>query len=267
MTGTLGLFSLVDLFQLLASSARTGRLGVDHPEGKAKVYFDNGRVVHAEFGANKGDEAIYALFADERGNFEFQIGLPAPDATVETATENLMLEAIRRLDESSRQSVLLPDDAVPLYTRNVPSASTLSLQPQEVAFLKQVNGRSTIAEIAEAFETDKDEVKRLVDRLVRAGVLKLRDKKPRTARLVTRLVRQPMPAGTVGVDKNILRNWERALGEMPHKVACRRPDGTVLLFAVTPVENVGPYLLVSMESLALADLSVNVALLVKPMLE
>lgn len=240
---------------------------MDHPEGKAKVYFDKGRVVHAEFGENKGDEAVYALFADERGNFEFQIGLPAPDATVQTATENLMLEAIRRLDESSKNSVLLPDDVIPIYTEKVPSASTLSLQPQEVKLLQHVDGRSSIVEIAESFETDKDEVKRLVDRLVRANVLKLRDKKPRTARLVTRLVRQPLPTGTVGVDKNILTSWERVLGAMPQKVACRRPDGTVLLFAVTPVEHVGPYLLVTMESLSLADLAVNVALLVKPVLE
>ena len=242
-------------------------MGVDHPEGKAKVYFDKGRVVHAEFGSAKGDEAVYKLFADERGNFEFQVGLPSPDTTVETATENLMLEAIRRIDENSKNSALLPDDVVPLYADNVPSASTLSLQPQEVALLQLVNGRLTVAELAEQSGTNLDEVKRLVDRLVRASVLKLRDKKPRTARLVTRLIRQPMLPGTVGVDKNILANWERALGEMPEKIACRKPDGQVLLFAVTPLEQVGPYILFSMETLALADLSVNVALLVKPVLE
>ena len=49
VTGTLGLFSLVDLFQLLAASGRTGRLAVQHPLGRARVYFEKGQVRHAEF--------------------------------------------------------------------------------------------------------------------------------------------------------------------------------------------------------------------------
>src|SRR5690606_38944681 len=44
VTGTLGLFSLIDLFQLLASARRSGRLSVDHPKGMARVYFDKGQV-------------------------------------------------------------------------------------------------------------------------------------------------------------------------------------------------------------------------------
>src|SRR5690606_26302067 len=42
VTGTLGLFSLVDLFQLLASARRSGRLTIDHPRGRARVYFEKG---------------------------------------------------------------------------------------------------------------------------------------------------------------------------------------------------------------------------------
>lgn len=102
MTGTLGLFSLVDLFQLLAASSRSGRLTVDHPQGAARVYFEEGLAVHAEFSGFSGEEAVFALFSDEQGSFEFMLGVPAPQATIETSTENLMLEATRRLDESRR---------------------------------------------------------------------------------------------------------------------------------------------------------------------
>jgi hypothetical protein len=255
----------VDLFQLLASSSRTGRLGIDHPEGKARVYFDKGRVLHAEFNDRIGEEAVYALFADERGSFEFQVGLPAPETTVTVATENLMLEAIRRLDESSRDSSMIPDEVVPLYAENVPSASTLSLQPQEVSLLQLINGQLTVLELATQAKTHPEEVKRIIDRLVRAGVLKLREKRPRTARLVTRLVRQELPTGVVGLDTNILANWQRVMGTEPTQVACRRADGKVLTFKVQPMNQVGPYILLSMETLALANLSVNAALLVKPL--
>src|SRR5690606_14912365 len=98
VTGTLGLFSLVDLFQLLSSARRSGRLTIDHPRGRGRVYFEKGVVVHADFAGLVGEEAVYALFADERGTFEFRIGMPAPEQTVTTSTENLVLEAVRRLD-------------------------------------------------------------------------------------------------------------------------------------------------------------------------
>src|SRR5690606_23940669 len=81
VTGTLGLFSLVDLFQLLAAARRSGRLSIDHPSGPAKVFFDKGQVVHAEFQGIAGEEAVYAIFADERGTFEFRVAIPAPSVT------------------------------------------------------------------------------------------------------------------------------------------------------------------------------------------
>ncbi len=94
------MFSLVDLFQLLAASARSGRLNIAHPEGNARIFFDKGRVVHADFGEEVGEAAVYALFADERGSFEFYVGQTAPQVSVTISTENLLFEATRRFDET-----------------------------------------------------------------------------------------------------------------------------------------------------------------------
>ncbi len=264
MTGTLGLFSLVDLFQLLASSARTGRLTVDHPIGRARVYFDKGRVVHADFAEDEGDSAIYALFGDERGSFEFQVGIPASKKTVQSSTENLMLEAIRRLDETSRDDdVMIPNDAVPVFDE-VDATSTLSLEPYEIELVKSMDGMHTIEDIAKISNIELDKIKLTIDRLVRIGVLKLRDKKPRTARLVTKLERGNLATGIVGLDKNILAQWGTILGDTPEQVACRLPDGRVLMFKAQPVEQAGPFIMFSMETLTVVDLPVNIALLVKP---
>ncbi len=265
MTGTLGLFSLVDLFQLLSSSARTGRLTVDHPDGRAKVYFDRGQVVHAVMNEQQGEEAVYTLFKDERGSFEFQVGIPASEKTVTSSTENLMLEAIRRLDENNRDDdVMIPDEGVPVFTGDINTKTTLTLEPQELELVKYMDGMHTILEIAAKTNTEKNVIKTAVDRLVRIGVLKLRDKKPRTARLVTRLERDTLPTGTVGVDANILVQWSTILGEDPKQVACRFPDGRVLMFKTKPIDKAGPFIMFSMETLAIVDLPVNVALLVKP---
>ncbi len=264
MTGTLGLFSLVDLFQLLASSSRTGRLAVEHPSGKARVYFDKGRVVHAEFNNLIGEEAVYALFADERGSFEFQIGLPAPEESVSTSTENLMLEAIRRLDENLRDSSTVPDDAVVMIADSVSVTDPLNLQAMEVALLRHIDGHLSVSQLADQAEIDIAEVKRLVDRLVKSGVLKLREKKARTARLVVQLSRQELSLGTVGIDPSIIGSWEKTLGRAVDNVACRREDGQVFSFRIVPVQQAGPHILFSRVTMAKAGLSVNAPLLVKP---
>lgn len=266
MTGTLGLFSLVDLFQLLAASSRTGRLAIDHPRGPARVYFDHGRVVHAEFVELAGEEAIYALFAQERGSFEFSIGLAAPTVTVTSGTENLVLEAIRRLDESRRDHgpVTISSEAVPI----VPEQSDrdrLELAGRELAVFEAINGDRTVLEIAIQTDLDPEEVRRVVDRLVKVGALKLRAKKPRTARLVTKLVREGRLApGVAGLDRNIMESWAKVIGFLPVQVACRRASGRVDVFRADPVEGVGPYIHFTRDTLFKADLAVDEVLLVKP---
>ncbi len=131
MTGTLGLFSLVDLFQLLAASARSGRLSVAHPEGKALIFFDQGNVVHADFAGQIGAAAVYALFADERGSFEFRLGQAAPQVSVTMSTQNLLFEATRRLDETRHSAA-----------DHAGSARAVSTQPRTARLVTQLSRES-----------------------------------------------------------------------------------------------------------------------------
>jgi DNA-binding Lrp family transcriptional regulator len=269
VTGTLGLFSLVDLFQLLAASSRSGRLTVDHPEGSARVFFEEGRVVHAEFGELTGEQAVYALFADEQGSFEFMMGLPAPRNTIETRTENLVLEATRRLDEARRDGEQTVDlEVVPGFsdstTREEDLSGNLSLSQAEVSLLRQVDGRRSVTEIAKAAATDPESTRDSVQRLLDVGILKIAGRRPRTARLVAQITAAKLPPGTAGIDPSIVNAWQKALGYPAQTVACRRPDGKVCLLMITQVPKAGPYLMISRDTLMQAGLAVNQPLLVKP---
>lgn len=272
MTGTLGLFSLVDLFQLLSSSSRTGRLLIDHPEGKAKVYFDKGKVVHADFEQLKGDAAIYELFKNEQGSFEFGVGLPSPEISISQSTENLLLEAIRRVDEyRNRQSQIeenqksaINDQAIPIFAEKAPDAGSLTLYAQEVAILRLIDGRNTVEMLAERAGMSLQETKQVVGRLAKVGALGIRGRKPRVARLVTQLAQTPLEPNTVGIDSNITTAWAKVLGGMPEEVACRLPDGRVQIFKLTSLTGVGPYILCSRDLLFTSSIAVNVPLLVKP---
>jgi hypothetical protein len=265
VTGTLGLFSLTDLFQLLASSGRTGRLAVHHPAGLARIYFDKGRVVYADFGGQVGEEAVFALFADERGSFEFQLGLPAPGVSISGPTEMLLMDVIRRLDESSKGVSPIPESAVPILTEGASASRTLGLEGRQLEVLKYVNGKYEVGEIAELAKLPADATREVLGKLLEAGVIRLSERKVRTARLVVQLSRRPLPPGAVGVDAQICAAWRKALGQMPRKVACRRPDGRIDTFALHPADQVGPYVLVARDTLLRSDLSAGTPLLVRPL--
>lgn len=275
VTGTLGLFSLVDLFQLLAAARRTGRLTIDHPAAGARIYFDRGQVVHAEFGELAGEDAIYTLFADERGAFDFRLGLPSPAKSIAVGTENLVLEAMRRLDEINRgttpregttaNAMAVSPDAVPALPVDVGlDHREFALNAEEVAVMAQVDGHRTVARIAANLGLDEDSVRTVCERLVRTGVLKLQNRRARTARLVTRLTKKRIPPLVVGIDPNILDAWTKVLGSDIKEVACRRDNGGVLLFEVVPMEGVGPYLELSRDTLVRSNLRVDQTLLVRP---
>ncbi len=267
MTGTLGLFSLADLFQLLSASGRTGRLVVQHPLGGARVYFDKGQVRHAEFGALEGVAAVSALFGDERGTFSFMANLPTPRVTVEVSTESLLLDALRQLDEQRRDD---PDDRPTVSRDAVPYAAEgvdndgLPLAELERRVVASVNGHWTVSRMAEELGVELREVQSAVARLVHVGSLRLRTRRPRTARLVVRLSGPGVPEGSVGVDEHIVRAWREVMGEAFGHVALRREDGRAFSAPMVAVAGVGPYLQVPRGTLLLFDLDVEESLLARP---
>jgi hypothetical protein len=266
MTGTLGLFSLVDLIQLLSGARRSGRLLVQHPRGDAKLYFEEGEIVHALFAELIGEEAVYALFADERGAFSFAAGLPAMERSVELGTRNLVLEAVRRLDEARRdeaQPVPYEPDMVPERSGAVDPAR-VTLGEGEHAVLAHVDGRRSLQRIADLSDLPVDEVSRIVGRLVAADVLVVRKRRPRTARLVVQRATGRIAPGTAAVDGTIVQSWTRSLGRRPREVVCRREDGRVVRFRLTEQEGAGPFLSLGRVTLLRSGLTVDEPLLVRP---
>lgn len=266
MTGTLGLFSLVDLIQLLSGAGRSGRLLIQHPRGDAKIYFEKGEIVHAWFGEVKGEEAVYALFEDERGTFEFVGGLPALEHTVEMGTQNLVLEAVRRLDESRRDQDEPPafePDVVPERNDAVDIAR-VTLGAEEHAILAKIDGHSSLQRIADRCGLLFADASRVVARLVAADVVAVRKRRPRTARLVVERAGFSIPHGSAAIDGTIVQAWAASLGKRPKQVVCRREDGRIDTFGLVEREGAGAYLWVGRLTLLRSGLRTQEPLLVRP---
>jgi hypothetical protein len=268
VTGTLGLFSLVDLFQLLAASKRTGRLSVQHPLGPARFYFDRGELRHAEFHTLEGAAAVDVLFGDERGTFAFVAGLPAPKVTVQGSTEAIVLDALRRLDEARRGDEAPPTpavgrDAVP-YGVDEGGSAGATLSESERRVVAAVNGHWTVGRIASELDVDPDEVAAAVARLVQVGFLRLRTRRPRTAQLVVVLAPPSVPDDRVGVDAGIVRAWREVTGADLAEVALRLSDKTAIAVPLVAVPGAGPHLQVPRALLVRLGLRVDDTVLARP---
>jgi len=101
LSGELGLISLFDLGQLLMLNGATGVLTLHNEGSKAYVYFVRGQIVNVvDDEYNEGEEAAYRLFGWKVGTYEFRPGTASDSRAITVATEGLMMEAARRLDES-----------------------------------------------------------------------------------------------------------------------------------------------------------------------
>jgi DNA-binding response OmpR family regulator len=91
--------SLVDVLQLLIMNKKTGILTITRNGDKAELFFDDGKVLHAEYRQFVGEEAVYNLGEWKDGVFRFETTPVAVTPTIHTATMNVLMEYCRVTDE------------------------------------------------------------------------------------------------------------------------------------------------------------------------
>jgi len=102
LTGRLETMPIADLVQVLHICRKTGLLRLTRGPGAASLYFDDGEIRHAEEGDASGEDAFYRLMAWTDAAFAFESGVKSAAASIRQATMSLLMEGLRRIDESKR---------------------------------------------------------------------------------------------------------------------------------------------------------------------
>lgn len=100
VSGSLSEMGLPDIIQILSAGRKSGALRVSYPAGEGAIFFQDGRIVDAESSAGWGETAVYELLGVQEGDFELDSNLRASQTTITKSTEGLILEGMRRFDES-----------------------------------------------------------------------------------------------------------------------------------------------------------------------
>ena len=137
------------------------------------------------------EEAVYGLFGWPEGEFRFEQGQkPAADAPVmpvPVSVENLIMEGVRRIDEWGRIKDRIPstDMIVRFIDQPGEKAKGVKLAPEEWRVFARINGRDTLAEIAQKTSLSEFDTCRIVYGFLTAGLVDVL-KKPKAAPPTTR---------------------------------------------------------------------------------
>ena len=105
--GRLEEMSMTDLLQSLEMGQKSCRLVVRHNGEQGELFFASGQCHDAKIGNIEGDDAVYKVIMWSEG--EFEIDFNAANASTRTTTTRgttgLLMEAMRLMDEASRDTV------------------------------------------------------------------------------------------------------------------------------------------------------------------
>jgi len=101
MTGKLSEINPVELFQLINSSQKTGKVQLTLDDGNAVVTFYEGELVETQYNDLSGKDAFFALLAKGEGNFTYTSGLTSEEKELPVigGFMGLIMEGMRRVDE------------------------------------------------------------------------------------------------------------------------------------------------------------------------
>ncbi|HWX54456.1 MAG TPA: response regulator [Verrucomicrobiae bacterium] len=102
--GTLAQMNVLDLLQSLDMGRKTCTLTLRNDGDKCIMFFADGQVNHALYGALKGDAAVYKVLTWVAGNFEIDFSGSSKEQTVTQSTQGLLMEGLRLVDESNRDT-------------------------------------------------------------------------------------------------------------------------------------------------------------------
>lgn len=174
--GSLKELHLPDVIQLVAVSSKTGAFQLVRGREEGRIYLEAGRIVHAEVGELKGEEAVFLLATWNDGSFHFLAGEAAPARTVTRSNTTLLMEAARRMDEWKILSKKIPSlDHVPCFQVPEGKQGQINLNTQEWLVLSKIDGQTSLSDIARKVGLSSFEVAKLLYGLVTMGAITLKE--------------------------------------------------------------------------------------------
>lgn len=171
-SGQLADMAIVDLLQTIEISRKSGTIELETDLGNATVWFREGKVIDAQMGRLQAAAAVYRLLGISEGTFEVEFRNINRAGVIEEATQTLLMEGMRRVDEWVRLLEGLPPlDHILTLDERLLAVRPEPLGSAETTLLRRFDGRRTIIEIIDDTGVDDLDVLQMIGSLYFEGLL------------------------------------------------------------------------------------------------
>ncbi|HEY3817364.1 MAG TPA: response regulator [Polyangiaceae bacterium] len=142
--------AVVDLLQTFEVSRKSGVVHLRSGGQEGHVYFRDGKVVDAELGRLRGEEAIYRALIWNEANFEVEFRAVANEDVIGGSTQAILMEGMRRVDEWGRLCEQLPPLITIFEIDHGQLLERLNEIPDELnGILRLFDGKRTLSDVVD----------------------------------------------------------------------------------------------------------------------
>lgn len=173
--GSIENFGLIDIITLISNSKKSGIL---HVTGKkldenifGDIFFSQGKIVDAQSGTLKGEDAFFQIATLNEGHFSF---LPKEINIVPTITKNLeslLIEAIRMREETQDIYKKIPSLDLILEINPIPPTSEIVLTNEEWQVLNLFRTKTKIKQAIKNVDMPELKILKIIYSLLSVGLL------------------------------------------------------------------------------------------------
>ncbi|MBK8171905.1 MAG: DUF4388 domain-containing protein [Sandaracinaceae bacterium] len=172
-TGALSDLGLVDLLQTIDLGRKSGVLTMSNGPMNGTIYFSEGRVIDAEVGTLRGENAVYRSLLWSDGSFEIDFRPVRREDRIQNSTQAILMEGMRRVDEWSSLLEQIPSLHTVCEVVEEEFYARLADIPDEMNdVLKHVDGKRSLTEVVASVDGDDLAVLASISKLYFDGLIK-----------------------------------------------------------------------------------------------
>jgi DNA-binding response OmpR family regulator len=142
--------AVVDLLQTFEVSRKSGVVHLRSGGQEGHVYFRDGKVVDAELGRLRGEEAIYRALIWNEATFEVEFRAVANEDVIGGSTQAILMEGMRRVDEWGRLCEQLPPLSTVFEIDHAQLLERLNEIPDELnGILRLFDGKRNLSDVVD----------------------------------------------------------------------------------------------------------------------
>jgi len=137
LRGDLRSFPLAQLIQTLDNAERTGKLDIKGHLGSFAIFFQKGKVIHAQSPYSSGLPAFFDAFLERDGTFNFVSSVIMPPRRITQSNTSLLIEATGLANEYVRSGIQTEPSELQVSLGENDSDAAVTLTADEFLLLQK----------------------------------------------------------------------------------------------------------------------------------